>query len=168
MPHRILLNHIDFIGINFYTRIVIGLNIRQKLLVNLNPNFLDNKSLNFLQDPSDLFLIVKRLSRFNKPIIITENGVPTSDDKLRQIYLKGIFQSLAKLLADKVNIMGYYHWSLIDNFEWGYGFKVKFGLYEFDKTTYLRYPKESSKVYKSLIANARENVLSNPTRLANL
>lgn len=57
------------------------------------------------------------------------------------------------MIASGVPVIGYSHWSLIDNFEWIFGYRVKFGLNSFDPTTFARIPKPSARIY-GVIARA--------------
>lgn len=88
------------------------------------------------------------------PIIVTENGIPTTDDDLRVEHLDIALDSLAKAMDDGVDVRGYLHWSAIDNFEWAMGYPPKFGLIEFDRTTFERRVKPSARHYAALIKAA--------------
>jgi beta-glucosidase len=79
-----------------------------------------------------------------KPILVTENGITTHDDKLRARYIPEALSSLKHAIDDGVPVKGYIHWSLIDNFEWMLGFSQKFGLATVDPTTFKRTPKPSA------------------------
>ncbi len=95
------------------------------------------------------------------PVHITENGsaehdVLTSDgavhDAERISYLDGHLRSVAAAIADGVDVRGYYVWSLLDNFEWAYGYSKRFGLVYVDYATQRRVPKDSFHWYRALIA----------------
>lgn len=77
------------------------------------------------------------------PILITENGIDTDDDKERVIFIKKVMKDLFCCVKDGIPLLGYLHWSLLDNFEWQKGFSETFGLIEVDRKTQIRYPKES-------------------------
>ena len=68
-----------------------------------------------------------------KPILITENGIDTENDARRVWYIKGALASLHEAIANGIPVLGYFHWSLMDNFEWDQGFKVKYGLCSVDR-----------------------------------
>ncbi len=78
-----------------------------------------------------------------KPIIVTENGISTTDDKLRVEFINIALKSLYKCIEDGIDVRGYTHWSLLDNFEWQKGYAQKFGLIAVDRNTQKRHPKES-------------------------
>jgi len=88
------------------------------------------------------------------PVFVTEHGVDTSDDTIRAALIPAALAELQKAVADGVPVRGYLHWTLMDNFEWMSGFKSKFGLCSFDRTTFKRTPKPSAGV---LGAIARRN-----------
>jgi beta-glucosidase len=81
-----------------------------------------------------------------KPVFITEHGVGTDDDVLRSRFIVEALAQLHAAMADGVRVLGYLHWSLLDNFEWADGFKPKFGLVAVDGETFRRSPKPSAAV----------------------
>lgn len=83
-------------------------------------------------------------ARTSKPIYITENGVATEDDSRRIAYIDGAIAGVQRLLADGIDLRGYIHWSLLDNWEWMHGYKPKFGLVAVDRKTFKRTPKPSA------------------------
>ncbi|MET9451586.1 GH1 family beta-glucosidase [Streptomyces cinerochromogenes] len=95
------------------------------------------------------------------PVYLTENGsaeddVPASDgavhDAERIAYLDGHLRAVAAAIADGVDVRGYYVWSLLDNFEWAYGYSKRFGLVYVDYATQRRVPKDSFHWYRALIS----------------
>ena len=78
------------------------------------------------------------------PIIVTENGVATDDDERRVEFIRRSLADVARCLDDHVDVRGYIHWSLIDNFEWASGFQPKFGLIAVDRDTQKRSVKPSA------------------------
>ena len=78
------------------------------------------------------------------PMIVTENGIATSDDQRRIDYTTGALQGLASTVADGLDVRGYLHWTFIDNFEWVHGYAITFGLVAVDRTTFERTPKPSA------------------------
>jgi beta-glucosidase len=90
------------------------------------------------------------------PIIVTEHGVSTVDDSLRSWLIPAALAELKKAMNDGVPVKGYMHWSLIDNFEWIFGFKIKFGLHSVDPATFARTAKPSAAVYAAI---AKRNAL---------
>ena len=80
---------------------------------------------------------------FSGEIIITENGIATSDDTRRCEFIRRAIDGVEKCVADGLKVTGYCHWSLLDNFEWQKGYSMTFGLIAVDRKTQTRYPKES-------------------------
>lgn len=80
------------------------------------------------------YLALKRLSRAlpKKPIYVTENGVACDDDSRRQLFLKRYLYAMSRAYQEGVDIRGYFYWTLMDNFEWAFGYNPRFGLYEVD------------------------------------
>lgn len=77
------------------------------------------------------------------PVVVTENGMATDDDTARIAYTRTALQGLAAAVQDGVDVRGYLHWSLLDNFEWHSGYAMTFGLVAVDRTTFARTPKPS-------------------------
>jgi beta-glucosidase len=90
------------------------------------------------------------------PVIVTEHGVNASDDRLRQRLIPAALAELRKAMDEGVPVQGYFHWSLVDNFEWGFGYRPKFGLHSLDRDTFRRTPKPSAAL---LGAIARRNAV---------
>ena len=76
------------------------------------------------------------------PMMVTENGIATSDDDRRIAYTTGALRAMDDAMADGCDVRGYLHWSLLDNYEWG-SFAPTFGLIAVDRTTFERTPKPS-------------------------
>jgi beta-glucosidase len=79
------------------------------------------------------------------PILVTENGIGTDDDAQRLAYVRSALEGVLRTLADGIDVRGYTCWSLLDNFEWLFGFEPRFGLVEVDRTTFSRTPKPSAR-----------------------
>lgn len=77
-------------------------------------------------------------------LYITENGIGTEDDSRRVAFIDVAINELQACVKDGIDVRGYFHWSLLDNFEWLYGYRPKFGLVEVDRTTFARTPKPSA------------------------
>jgi len=84
------------------------------------------------------------------PVFVTEHGLGHGDDRLRAGLLKPALAGLLDAVEDGVPVLGYLHWSLLDNFEWVFGFDVRFGLHEVDRATFARRPKPSAAVYSAI------------------
>jgi beta-glucosidase len=84
------------------------------------------------------------------PIFVTEHGVGTTDDNVRARLIPAALADLKKLMDQGVPVKGYCHWSLIDNFEWIFGYRVKFGLHSVDPVTFVRTAKPSAAVFAAI------------------
>ncbi|MEO6628404.1 MAG: family 1 glycosylhydrolase [Aquihabitans sp.] len=78
------------------------------------------------------------------PLLVTENGIGTDDDTQRIAYLGEALAGVLRAMGDGVDVRGYTCWSLLDNFEWAFGYRPKFGLVGVDRTTFARTPKPSA------------------------
>lgn len=90
------------------------------------------------------------------PLLVTENGIGTNDDEQRINYVRSALEGVQRALADGIDVRGYTYWSLLDNFEWSFGYAPRFGLVEVDRTTFERTPKPSATWLSSV---ARNNAL---------
>lgn len=86
-----------------------------------------------------------------KPIFVTENGVGAADDAQRRRFLPLSLAALDAVRREGVPVIGYIHWSLMDNFEWRRGYAKHFGLVAVDRTTFARTPKPSARLYADLV-----------------
>ncbi|MBL0212813.1 MAG: glycoside hydrolase family 1 protein [Myxococcales bacterium] len=84
------------------------------------------------------------------PLVVTEAGIATALGTRRAENIVRVLESVVRARDEGVDVRGYYHWSLTDNFEWAEGFKPRFGLYTVDYTTYDRSPTEGAEVLRAL------------------
>lgn len=132
----------DFFGVQNYTRKVFGPNGKIEPDENTRLTEVGNEFY-----PLSLAGVIRFVSKhWKKPIIVTEHGIATSNDKDRVELIEGAMEGLYQCIEEGINVLGYMHWSLLDNFEWQLGYRPKFGLIAVDRTTQTRYPKESLKV----------------------
>ncbi|HEY9308549.1 MAG TPA: family 1 glycosylhydrolase [Microbacterium sp.] len=89
------------------------------------------------------------------PILVSEHGVGTPDDSIRAAFLEPSLAGLAQAIADGVPVLGYCHWTLMDNFEWIFGYGPQLGLHSVDRETFERTAKPSAEVYAQLVKRAR-------------
>jgi beta-glucosidase len=85
------------------------------------------------------------------PVLVTEHGMSTDDDTLRAAFIEPSLVGLLDVIADGVPVLGYTHWTLMDNFEWVFGYGHQLGLHEVDRETFERTPKPSAGVYAALV-----------------
>ena len=84
-------------------------------------------------------------SETNVPIHVTENGIGSTDDGQRVEYVRRALLGVARCLADGLDVRSYFYWSLLDNFEWLFGYGPRFGLVEVDRATQRRTVKPSGR-----------------------
>jgi beta-glucosidase len=90
------------------------------------------------------------------PLLVTENGIGTDDDEQRIEYVQSALEGVLRAIADGIDVRGYTYWSLLDNFEWAYGYRPRFGIVSVDRTTFERTPKPSAHWLGQI---AKENAL---------
>ena len=94
--------------------------------------------------PQALGHVIRKVSQdLSIPIMVTENGIATSDDCRRIAFINEALSGVMDCIADGIPVLGYLYWSLLDNFEWQKGFAPTFGLIAVDRRTQTRYPKKS-------------------------
>ena len=102
--------------------------------------------------PEALEHVIRKVhADFHGNLIVTENGIATSDDTRRVEFIRRALQGVENCLNDGIPVKGYCHWSLMDNFEWQKGYSMTFGLIAVDRTTQERKPKESLKYLGSFV-----------------
>lgn len=136
----------DFFGLQNYTRQVYGPDGIEKA-----PEGARLTQMSYENYPEALEHVIRRVAeKLSIPIIVTENGIATSDDGERVEFIGKALAGVKKCLADGIDVKGYCHWSLLDNFEWQKGFSMTFGLIAVDRITQTRHPKESLQYLGSL------------------
>lgn len=105
--------------------------------------------------PEGLTHVLRGMKRYQLPIYITENGLADAADSRRAGYLRSHIRAVEQAQAVGVDVRGYFHWSLLDNFEWAEGFTPRFGLVEVDYQTQVRRPRPSAYVYRAIIQQAK-------------
>lgn len=148
----------DFIGINNYTAFNYSDWGGDK---NIDASNLPKNSLGWIIDGRSIYWTVRFLhERYKLPIMITENGMSNLDavneqgevaDDLRIGYIDEYLQNLKRAISEGIPVLGYQHWSLMDNFEWAEGYDPRFGLIYVDFGTGKRTIKKSGYHYKSII-----------------
>lgn len=155
----ILASSCDYIGIAHYWGQLAAfdpLRPQEQFIRRFNPPGLALTDMGWASKPEWLAEVLRSLKRYAKPVLITENGISTSDDSLRERFLLEMLEQVRLAIADGVDVRGYYHWSAIDNFEWARGYSQRFGLIACDRRTLERTVKPSGKLYGRI---ARANAL---------
>lgn len=135
----------DFIGINYYfSSRFYGYRIH-----NEDKNFSD---LGWDLHPDHLEYVLERLYRkYKLPLIVTENGLADADDSRRKWWIASSMAALQRALKEGVDVRGYFHWSLLDNYEWAHGMWPNFGLVAIDEKTMKRTVRPSAKWFAALL-----------------
>ncbi len=145
---RHFLNHViawsDFIGLNYYfhSRVYYGFE------KNLNQEVSD---MGWEIYPEGIYKVLIDLARRGMPIYITENGLADARDDKRGLFITEHLAYIRRAMEDGADVRGYFHWSLIDNFEWDAGFWPRFGLVEMNYETMARKIRPSAFAYKTAI-----------------
>jgi beta-glucosidase len=140
-------NDLDFIGLNYYFHSKI------KFPYILKKENKTTSDLGWEIFPEGIYHILMGLKKYNLPIYITENGLADKDDIHRKDFIKNHLIFIHKAIQEKVDVRGYLHWSLIDNFEWDKGFNPRFGLVEVDYNNFIRKIRPSAYYYAEISLN---------------
>jgi beta-glucosidase len=159
---------LDFIGLNYYTREIVAADAGAPFGFRVLPAGASSTTMGWEVHPDGLREVVHWLQdTYDAPsIVITENGAAFSeaesnggqpiDDPDRTDYLAAHIEAAARAVEEGVRLDGYFAWSLLDNFEWAYGYAKRFGIVHVDYDTQLRTPKRSALWYRDLIARTRD------------
>jgi beta-glucosidase len=170
---------LDFLGVNYYSPVFLRAGDPADLrkneeparcavpgVVEYRPGWLERTSMGWLVDPTGLHEILVDLSKEapGLPLYVTENGCAAEDyvnphgevdDVERVSYLHAHLEAAARAIAEGANLAGYFVWSLLDNFEWAWGYQKRFGIVYVDFGTQRRIPKASARFYSDVVrANA--------------
>lgn len=146
--YRMTKGDFDFIGLNFYFHSGIdwGFNKNQNKVLS---------DVGWEIDPKGIYSVLRRLRKWGRPIIITENGVADARDIYRATYIENSLYWVERAINDGAAVQGYLHWSLLDNFEWSKGYWPRFGLVEIDYRTLERKIRPSAWRYKEIIEGSK-------------
>ncbi|WP_033151533.1 glycoside hydrolase family 1 protein [Pseudobutyrivibrio ruminis] len=137
----------DFLGVQCYTRKIFDENGANSSLETGTKT-----QMGYEDYPAGIVNVVRRCAEeFKGTIIVTENGIATSDDERRCEFIKEALTGLNDCITEGIKLKGYFAWSLLDNFEWQKGFSMTFGLISVDRNTMERTPKKSLKVLGSFM-----------------
>lgn len=152
---------LDFLGTNIYQGETMRAGPDGQPVAKAFPAGTDITAFKWMVTPASLRWGPRYLNeRYRIPVVVTENGMSNVDwvqcdgtvpDPQRIDFLRRYLRELRQALADGADIRGYFHWSLIDNFEWAEGYKERFGLVHVDFATLRRTPKQSYAFYREVI-----------------
>jgi len=141
----------DFIALQYYHHNRVKFSLGGKFIIAKVEN--ENKELTDMGweiYPKGIYYLLKELKKYNKPIYITENGLSDDKDIKRKQFIIDHLKYVYKAISEGVDVRGYFYWSLLDNFEWAWGYSPKFGLYKVDRRTFKRTPRPSAQVYAEI------------------
>jgi beta-glucosidase len=149
------INHLagsfDFVGVNYYTRFYLRFPPGSQFIEDdWGPGAVVSDGNYGEVYPYGLYRIVRQVVPYKKPIYITENGLPDREDRLRPAFILDHLRQIWHALTFCYPVMGYYHWSLVDNFEWHRGWTQRFGLIAVDPNTQVRVWRPSGRLYQEI------------------
>jgi len=151
---------LDFLGVNYYTRECIH---SSKFVID-NPLGFEceasdgllcrsKSSLGWDIYPEGMCEALSECASYGVPLMVTENGVSVENDAERTDFIKNNIKEVARAMQRGANVFGYLYWSLMDNFEWAYGYGPRFGLIEVDYKSQRRTIRPSGYAYADIITN---------------
>jgi len=148
----------DFVGLNYYTRLFQGFRLfgdeRYREVVKALPERLTDMRWEIY--PEGLYRALKMIARYtSKPVYVTENGLADDSDTKRAAFIEDHLRVLNRAVGEGMNVKGYFYWSLLDNFEWAFGFTKRFGLYHVDFTTRERTLRAGGRKYPEITLKSR-------------
>lgn len=162
------IRHLDFLGLNYYARSIVrggkgaaalwGEECRADHHADRGPW----SDMGWEIYPAGLLGLLERFSGLGLPLMVTENGVATTDEELRRRYLREHLAAVGDALAKGIHVIGYLYWSLMDNFEWALGYGPRFGLAAVDPDSQRRIPRPTAEEYAAI---CREQRLGSGTRV---
>jgi beta-glucosidase len=148
---RGLKDSFDFVGIDYYTRYYIKFPPRGELYEQeWGPDAIVTDGNYSEIYPDGLYQVLKSSRRYGKPIIITENGLPDRADAWRSAFMLNHLREVWRAISFSFPVMGYFHWSLVDNFEWHKGWTQRFGLIEMNPESQERHWRASGHLYREI------------------
>lgn len=133
----------DFVGVQTYSRTRVGADGP------LGPeDGVPTLVMGYEYYPQALEATIRRAWAYTEgqvPIVVTENGIGTDDDTQRIDYVRTALEGVLACISDGIDVGGYTYWSLLDNFEWAYGYGPRFGIASCDRTSFERSPKDSAR-----------------------
>ncbi len=151
----------DFIGVNYYSRDIVKLNLLGGNILldsRIAPEGAAMSPTGFIANvPAGMYESLQWAHGFNLPILVTENGIEDEPDTLRPRYTAEHLHQVWRAANFNWRIKGYFHWSLVDNFEWERGWTQRFGLWGLDTATQKRIRRPSVDLYAEI---CKENGIS--------
>ena len=158
-----LVHRADYLGINYYSDTLISAHVGLKLPAPINASVFQanmptpRPKTDFGWDiyPEGLGTVLDQAAGYGLPLVVTENGIADARDVNRPRFLLEHLFQLGWAIQRGDKVIGYFHWALVDNFEWANGYCPHFGLFSYDKTTRARTAKGSVKTYASVATSGK-------------
>ncbi len=151
----------DFLGVNYYSRDLVSFDITRAPALFGRLRYPENADLSengfIANEPEGFFESLKWGLQYEVPMLVTENGVEDLEDKMRPRYIAQHIHQLWRAVNFNWPIKGYFHWSLVDNFEWERGWTMRFGLWGLNVDTQERIRRKSVDLFADI---CKENGLS--------
>lgn len=148
----------DFVGLNYYTRFFLSFDGAGLAGVRPAPVPDPERSTDMGWEifPEGMYSSLQLIQKFTgKPIYVTENGIADEADSRRGPFISAHLNMMERAIKEGIDVRGYFHWSLLDNFEWTHGFTNRFGLYDVNFTTQERKLRPSAGVLVRAIEGQR-------------
>jgi beta-glucosidase/6-phospho-beta-glucosidase/beta-galactosidase len=153
----------DYIGVNYYSDTLISTTRGLKVPPPIDaavfqadmPTGRPKTDFGWDIYPEGLGAVLDETAAYGLPMVITENGIADASDANRARFLLEHLYQVGWAMQRGDQVLGYFHWALVDNFEWASGYCPHFGLFSYDATTGARTPKESVATYRSIISKGR-------------
>jgi beta-glucosidase len=144
----------DYLGVNYYSMDMIRFHpfrVKDRFTHRFYPKGAELSEHGFMANaPQGMHSVLKWARRYNLPILVTENGIEDSDGRLRAQFLIEHIHQMWRGVNMSWPIKGYFHWSLVDNFEWERGWTQRFGLWGLDIQTQQRIRRPSVDAYAAI------------------
>ena len=137
-PAPLLVGSLDWLGLNYYTRQKVASRLFSAHDASGSPYQVvvdasrPHNDMGWEIYPEGLYRMLVRVQAFGWPILVAESGVADRAGTVRPGFIRSHIYALDRARAEGVNVIGYMHWSLMDNFEWSHGYGGRFGLYTID------------------------------------
>jgi beta-glucosidase len=141
----------DWFGANYYTRMLVRFSPRSPGFISLRKGSGALNDLGWEIHPEGLLSVLRAArGRYGLPIYVTENGIADAAGDKRAAYLRTHVHAVRRAMEEGADVRGYFHWSLMDNFEWAEGFAPRFGLYRVDYPALTRSPAGGAEAFTAL------------------
>ncbi len=154
---------LDYFGLNYYSRDMVRFDpshpggFERKI-----PEGAPVNDMGWEIYPEGFYRLLRRAGKFGLPVYVTENGIADAADSRRADFLRTHLSAMGRALREGVDVRGYFHWSLMDNFEWAEGYEPRFGLYAMDYATQTRTLRAGAQVFTEAATSGRIPILPSP------